>query len=125
MCLTKHSKHCLPIYGTSGIWGNMRRYSAKSKQVFLDLRKANPKLFATPVDEESPELDYNIGMQRDVEYHKKVMIQLENDRGYFEKGVIVLGSKFVMLFTMWQADKIKPIAFTVLLDVARLIMYVA
>lgn len=43
----------------------------KSKQVFLDLRKANPKLFATPVDEESPELDYNIGMQRDVEYHKR------------------------------------------------------
>lgn len=38
-----------------------------SKQVFLDLRKANPTLFATPVDEALPELDYNIGMQRDVE----------------------------------------------------------
>ena len=56
---------------------------------------------------------------------KEVMIQLENDRGYFEKGVIVLEANSLMLFTMWQADKIKPIAFTVLLDVARLIMYVA
>lgn len=43
----------------------------KSKQIFLDLRKANPKLFTTPVDEELPMLDYNIGMQRDVEYLKR------------------------------------------------------
>lgn len=42
----------------------------KSKQIFLDLRKADPHLFATPVDEGLPELDYNIGMQRDVEYYK-------------------------------------------------------
>lgn len=51
--------------------GKYEEILCKSKQVFLDLRKANPKLFATPVDEESPELDYNIGMQRDVEYHKR------------------------------------------------------
>lgn len=51
--------------------GKHEEILCKSKQVFLDLRKANPKLFATPVDEELPELDYNIGMQRDVEYHKR------------------------------------------------------
>lgn len=38
-----------------------------SKQVFLSLQKNNPTLFATPADETLPELDYNIGMQRDVE----------------------------------------------------------
>ena len=38
-----------------------------SKQVFLNLQKNNPTLFATPADETLPELDYNIGMQRDVE----------------------------------------------------------
>ena len=43
----------------------------KSKQVFIELRKENPKFFVTPVDEELTELDYNIGMLRDVEYHKR------------------------------------------------------
>lgn len=37
------------------------------KQVFLSLQKTNPELFVTPADEALPELDYNIGMQRDME----------------------------------------------------------
>ena len=38
----------------------------KSKQVFLNLQKSNPKLFDTPADEALPDLDYNIEMQHDV-----------------------------------------------------------
>ena len=37
------------------------------KQVFLSLQKTNSALFVTPPDETLPELDYNIGMQRDME----------------------------------------------------------
>ena len=39
----------------------------KSKQVFLNLHKSNPKIFENPADESLPELDYNIGMQHEVE----------------------------------------------------------
>lgn len=43
----------------------------KSKQIFLSLQRSNPKLFDTPADEALPDLDYNIGMQRDVWRLKK------------------------------------------------------
>ena len=38
----------------------------KSKQVFLNLQRSNPRLFDTPADGTLSDLDYNIGMQRDV-----------------------------------------------------------
>ena len=38
----------------------------KSKQVFLNLQRSNPRLFDTPADGTLSDLDYNIGRQRDV-----------------------------------------------------------
>lgn len=59
----------------SNLWNikdleNYEETLRKSKQVFLDLQKANPKLFTTPVDKILPELDYNIEMQRNMEFLK-------------------------------------------------------
>lgn len=42
----------------------------KSKQVFLDLQKSNPKLFDTSTNTELSDLSYNIEIQHDVEYLK-------------------------------------------------------
>ena len=39
----------------------------KSKQIFLNLQKTNPNLFAELVDEKMPDLEYNIEMQHNVE----------------------------------------------------------
>lgn len=38
-----------------------------SKQLFISLQESNPQLFTSPPDVESNELDYNIGIQNDVE----------------------------------------------------------
>ena len=43
---------------------------SKSKQVFLNLQKINPKLFKNPADETSSDLEYNIWIQSEVEYLK-------------------------------------------------------
>lgn len=42
----------------------------KSKQVFLEIQKSNPKLFDTSTNTELPDLSYNIEIQHNVEYLK-------------------------------------------------------
>ena len=46
----------------------------KSKQVFLDLQKSNPKLFDTSINTELPDLSYNIEIQHNIEY-----LRIHND----------------------------------------------
>lgn len=46
---------------------NHKETLRKSKQVFLNLHKSNPKIFKKTADESLPELDYNNEMQHEVE----------------------------------------------------------
>ena len=96
----------------------------KSKQVFLNLHKSNPKIFENPADESLPELDYNIEMQHEVERLRSDLSNWKTIEDALKKELLSLKQIRKSIRYVVNRQE-KTIAFTVPPDVVRHTMFVA